>query len=154
MISRAYEPLTTDNTAVVLVDQQISLMTGVRDISTGELKHNVVALAKAAKALKLPIVLTTTARDSMWGGGVPRTRRSLARYRDHRSLVRRRTLDEASMKDRTAAAICIKVRSDCSLRGYSATKAAAAAKFKIRLHLQHLLTLRPRRARPREQLVY
>jgi len=26
-------------------------MTGVRDISTGELKHNVVALAKAAKAL-------------------------------------------------------------------------------------------------------
>ena len=27
--------------------------------------------------------------------------------------------------DRYAAAICIKVRSDCSLRGYSATKAAA-----------------------------
>jgi len=26
-------------------------MTGVRDYSTGELKHNVVALAKAAKAL-------------------------------------------------------------------------------------------------------
>jgi nicotinamidase-related amidase len=42
-------------------------MTGVRDYSTGELKHNVVALAKAAKALKLPIVVTTTARDSMWG---------------------------------------------------------------------------------------
>ena len=42
-------------------------MTGVRDYSTGELKHNVIALAKAAKALKLPIVVTTTARDSMWG---------------------------------------------------------------------------------------
>jgi hypothetical protein len=24
-------------------------------------------LAKAAKALKLPIIVTTTARDSMWG---------------------------------------------------------------------------------------
>jgi len=42
-------------------------MTGVRDYSTGELKYNVVALAKAAKALKLPIIVTATARDSMWG---------------------------------------------------------------------------------------
>jgi hypothetical protein len=31
----------------------------------------VVALAKAAKALKLPIILTTTARDSMWGPTFP-----------------------------------------------------------------------------------
>jgi nicotinamidase-related amidase len=46
-------------------------MTGVRDISTGELKHNVVALAKAAKALNLPIVVTTTARESMWGPTFP-----------------------------------------------------------------------------------
>src|SRR5579862_8169068 len=46
-------------------------MSGVRDYSTGELKHNVVALAKAAKALKLPTVVTTTARDSMWGPTFP-----------------------------------------------------------------------------------
>jgi len=31
----------------------------------------VVALAKAAKALRLPIVVTTTARDSMWGPTFP-----------------------------------------------------------------------------------
>jgi nicotinamidase-related amidase len=68
---RAYEPLTSQNAAVVLVDHQVGLMTGVRDYSTGELKHNVVALAKAAKALKLPIVVTTTARDSMWGPTFP-----------------------------------------------------------------------------------
>src|SRR6478752_6086124 len=66
-----YEPLTSENAALVLVDHQIGLMTGVRDYSTGELKHNVVALAKAAKALKLPIVVTTTARDSMWGPTFP-----------------------------------------------------------------------------------
>ena len=54
-----------------MVDHQVGLMTGVRDYSTGELKHNVVALAKAAKALKLPIVVTTTARDSMWGPTFP-----------------------------------------------------------------------------------
>src|SRR5256886_325686 len=66
-----YEPLTSENAALVLVDHQVGLMTGVRDYSTGELKHNVVALAKAAKALKLPIIVTTTARDSMWGPTFP-----------------------------------------------------------------------------------
>src|SRR6202165_3566583 len=68
---RPYEPLTSENAALVLVDHQVGLMTGVRDYSTGELKHNVVALAKAAKALNLPIVVTTTARDSMWGPTFP-----------------------------------------------------------------------------------
>jgi hypothetical protein len=68
---RPYEPLTSENAALVLVDHQVGLMTGVRDYSTGELKHNVVALAQAAKALKLPIVVTTTARDSMWGPTFP-----------------------------------------------------------------------------------
>ena len=68
---RPYEPLTSQNAALILVDHQVGLMTGVRDYSTGELKHNVVALAKAAKALKLPIVVTTTARDSMWGPTFP-----------------------------------------------------------------------------------
>jgi nicotinamidase-related amidase len=66
-----YEPLASENAALILVDHQVGLMTGVRDYSTGELKHNVVALAKAAKALKLPIVVTTTARDSMWGPTFP-----------------------------------------------------------------------------------
>jgi nicotinamidase-related amidase len=66
-----YEPLTSENAALVLVDHQVGLMTGVRDYSIAELKHNVVGLAKAAHALKLPIVVTTTARDSMWGPTFP-----------------------------------------------------------------------------------
>jgi len=68
---RAYRPLTSENAALVLVDHQIGLMTGVRDYSTGELKHNVVSLARAARALNLPIIVTTTARDSMWGPTFP-----------------------------------------------------------------------------------
>jgi len=48
--AQSYEPLTSENAALVLVDHQVGLMTGVRDYSTGELKHNVVALAKAAKS--------------------------------------------------------------------------------------------------------
>ena len=68
---RLYEPLTSENAALVLVDHQVGLMTGVRDYSIAERTHNVVALAKAGKALKLPIVMTTTARDSMWGPTIP-----------------------------------------------------------------------------------
>jgi nicotinamidase-related amidase len=66
-----YEPLTSENSALVLVDHQVGLMSGVRDYSIAELKHNVVGLARAAKALKVPIVVTTTARDSMWGPTIP-----------------------------------------------------------------------------------
>src|SRR6266702_282892 len=69
--AQPYEPLTSENSALVLVDHQVGLMTGVRDYSIAELKHNVVGLAKAAKVLKLPIVVTTTARDSMWGPTFP-----------------------------------------------------------------------------------
>src|SRR5438046_7373042 len=69
--SHPYEPLTSENAALILVDHQVGLMTGVRDYPIGLLKHNVVALAKAAKALKLPIVVTTTSRDSMWGPTFP-----------------------------------------------------------------------------------
>jgi nicotinamidase-related amidase len=71
MTTRTYEPLTKDNAAVILVDHQVNLMTGVRDYETGELKHNVVALARAAKALGLPIVATSTARDTLWGPTFP-----------------------------------------------------------------------------------
>src|SRR6201987_3369456 len=69
--SHIYEPLTSENAALVLVDHQVGLMSGVRDYSIAELKHNVVGLAKAAKVLKLPIVVTTTARESMWGPTFP-----------------------------------------------------------------------------------
>jgi nicotinamidase-related amidase len=68
---RPYEPLTSENAALVLVDHQVGLMSGVRDISTGELKHNVVGLAKAAKLHKLRVIVTTTARDGMWGPTFP-----------------------------------------------------------------------------------
>lgn len=71
MTDRTYSPLTRDNAAVILVDHQVNLMTGVRDYETGELKHNVVALARAARALNVPIVACTTARDTLWGPTFP-----------------------------------------------------------------------------------
>ena len=62
---------TRHNTAVLLIDHQVGLFTGVRDMSVDELKHNVVGLARGAHVLGLPIVAVTTARDSMWGPTIP-----------------------------------------------------------------------------------
>src|ERR1700752_2910753 len=69
--SHPYIPLRSDNAALVLVDHQVGLLTGVRDIPIAELKNNVVSLAKAMRILKVPIVVTTTSRDSMWGPTFP-----------------------------------------------------------------------------------
>ncbi len=65
-----YERLTPDNSALLLIDHQVGLFTGVRDIPVGELKHNVVALAKAAKVLGVPIIVTATSPE-MWGPTIP-----------------------------------------------------------------------------------
>ena len=64
-------PLTNENCALVLVDHQVGLMTGIRDYSPADLKHNVIGLAKSAKLLGLPIVTTTTSADTMWGPAFP-----------------------------------------------------------------------------------
>ncbi|WP_406514948.1 isochorismatase family protein [Streptomyces sp. NBC_00873] len=69
--SKFLESITRENAAVVLVDHQVGLLSGVRDIPVGELKHNVVALARAATVLGIPLVATTTAADSMWGPTIP-----------------------------------------------------------------------------------
>ncbi|MFE2045637.1 isochorismatase family protein [Streptomyces sp. NPDC059477] len=69
--SKYLESVTRDNAAVVLVDHQVGLLSGVRDIPVAELKHNVAALARAATVLGIPLVVTTTAADSMWGPTAP-----------------------------------------------------------------------------------
>ena len=66
-----YVPLSSDTAALVLVDHQVGLLTGVRDITVAELKSNVMSLAKAMRILKVPIIVTTTSRDSMWGPTFP-----------------------------------------------------------------------------------
>src|SRR5260370_489605 len=65
-----HERLTPDNAALLLIDHQVGLFTGVRDIPVAELKHNVVALAKAARVLGVPIIVTATSPE-MWGPIIP-----------------------------------------------------------------------------------
>ena len=71
------EPLTASNAAVVFVDNQVGLMTGIRDYSIAELKHNIAGLAKAARALDLPIVTTTTSSETLWGPAIPELQAAL-----------------------------------------------------------------------------
>jgi nicotinamidase-related amidase len=75
--NRYFERLTRKNVALLLVDHQIGLFTGIRDIDVTQLKHNVVALAKAATTLGLPIIVTTTASGSMWGPTIPELKAAL-----------------------------------------------------------------------------
>jgi len=65
-----YETITQENSALVIVDHQIGLYTGVRDIPTDELKHNIVGLVTAIKVFGIPIIITTTT-ESMWGPMIP-----------------------------------------------------------------------------------
>src|SRR5438132_11887698 len=67
---RYAERLTPENAALLLIDHQVGLYTGIRDIPVAELKHNVVALAKAVKVFGVPIIVTATSPE-MWGPVIP-----------------------------------------------------------------------------------
>ena len=64
------ERLTRNNAVLLLVDHQVGLYTGVRDIDILQLKHNIVGLSRAMLALKVPVVVTTTT-EKLWGPLIP-----------------------------------------------------------------------------------
>ncbi|MHC2462466.1 isochorismatase family protein [Bradyrhizobium embrapense] len=62
---RGYDKPTPQNSIVLLVDHQMGLMLGMRDTqSLGQLVGNVVGLARTAKALGIPTLLTTS--NAQW----------------------------------------------------------------------------------------
>jgi nicotinamidase-related amidase len=75
--ARFTDRLTRGNAAVMIIDHQLGLYAGVRDITLQDLKHNVVGLVRAATVLGLPIIATTTAAESMWGPVIPEVREVL-----------------------------------------------------------------------------
>src|SRR5579872_3569143 len=83
-----YETLTPENAAFVLLDHQIGLYTGVRDIPIDELKHNIIGLVKAMKVFKIPFVITTTS-EKMWGPIIPELQELLKEY----TIIERTTVN-------------------------------------------------------------
>ncbi|MFI0483977.1 isochorismatase family protein [Actinomadura sp. 9N215] len=62
---------TPENTAVVLIDHQAGTVGWVRSTDRDELKANAFALAKAAKALDMPLILTTSLEEHAQGQILP-----------------------------------------------------------------------------------
>ncbi|WP_326809843.1 isochorismatase family protein [Streptomyces scopuliridis] len=60
-------PFTADNTAMLLIDHQVGTMGWVTSISFDEMKANALGLAKAAKALNIPLVLTSSMEEYAQG---------------------------------------------------------------------------------------
>jgi nicotinamidase-related amidase len=61
------QSFTAENTAMLLIDHQAGTMGWVGSISFEELKATALALAKAAKALAIPLVLTSSMEDYAQG---------------------------------------------------------------------------------------
>jgi nicotinamidase-related amidase len=107
------EPLTPENAALLLVDHQVGLLTGVRDIPVAELKHNVVALAKAMKVLGVPMVVTATSPE-MWGPVTPELTEALPEI----SIINRTTVN-AFDEPRFAKAVAATGRKKLVIAGVS-----------------------------------
>ena len=71
------EPFTADNTALVLVDHQVGTLGFVADQSPDQLRNTVVGIAKAARVLGVPVVLTSASTDLM-GPTLPELAEALA----------------------------------------------------------------------------
>lgn len=62
---------TSDDTAVLLIDHQLGTMSWVGSIDQDLMKTNALALAKAAKALDMPLILTSSLEDHAQGALAP-----------------------------------------------------------------------------------
>ena len=62
-----YEKFSADNAAMLLIDHQVGTMGWVKSIAFEEMKRNALMLAKAARILKLPVVLTSSMEEHAQG---------------------------------------------------------------------------------------
>ena len=62
---------TANDTALLLIDHQVGTMQLIKNISLAVVKRNTIALAKTAKILNLPIVLTSSQEENVQGRLIP-----------------------------------------------------------------------------------
>jgi nicotinamidase-related amidase len=65
------ERFTGANAAMLLIDHQIGTMSWVRSAPLEEIKKNTVVLAKAARALSMPVILTSSMEEHVQGPLMP-----------------------------------------------------------------------------------
>jgi hypothetical protein len=63
-----HEKPTAENSIMLFIDHQIGLLVSTRDFgSAAEIKSNVVGLARVAKALEIPVLITSS--NAQWQNG-------------------------------------------------------------------------------------
>ncbi|MGB6671719.1 MAG: isochorismatase family protein, partial [Candidatus Nitrosopolaris sp.] len=67
MTHPTYDRLTRANAVLLLVDHQVGLIAGSRYPEPQDLRKNAVGLTRASKILGVPIVVTTTMSNGMFG---------------------------------------------------------------------------------------
>ena len=65
------ERFTGANAAMLLIDHQIGTMSWVRSAPLDEIKRNTLVLAKAARALNMPVILTSSMEEHVQGPLMP-----------------------------------------------------------------------------------
>lgn len=65
---------TPENTALLLIDHQVGTMQLIRNIDVDHVRRATIALAKMAKTLHLPVVLTSSQEDQIQGPLIPELR--------------------------------------------------------------------------------
>jgi nicotinamidase-related amidase len=74
--------INVDDTALLLLDHQDGLFLTVKDITVAELRANVIALARIATLLKMPVITTASVPDGPNGPLMPEIgMRSMCRAR-------------------------------------------------------------------------
>jgi nicotinamidase-related amidase len=66
-----FERFTSQNAAMLLIDHQVGTMSWVRSAPLEEIKRNTVVLAKAARALNMPVILTSSMEEQVQGPLMP-----------------------------------------------------------------------------------
>lgn len=66
-----YERFTSDNAALLLIDHQVGTMGWAKSMPFEELKRNALMLARTAKILKMPVVLTSSMEEYAQGPLLP-----------------------------------------------------------------------------------
>lgn len=62
-----FSDFTQENSAMLLIDHQVGTMKLIKNLPLTEVKKNTLALAKVAKVLKIPVVLTSSQEDRFQG---------------------------------------------------------------------------------------
>src|SRR6218665_443843 len=74
-----------DDTVMLLIDHQSGLFNLVKDIPVPDLRNNVIALAKVASLLKIPVLTTASVPDGPNGPLIP----EIHRFAPHAQYVAR-----------------------------------------------------------------